>query len=163
MEEIHRLPNPIAEQKLIQRLWDALQKETGVHIGSQAHSVGEWFWESPMQIGVDVVTSEVQFAMGLTDHFTDIQIKGILGHELAHLALKHGSYQEGTRSHHQDNELDADLWATRMGYGEGLLSALEVYHAEYGHGSTEHPADELRFAAIKEEMKKSLDVVAGMQ
>lgn len=80
---------------------------------------------------------------------------GVMAHEIGHLALGHiPEFQDISLARKQ--ELDADRFATKLGYGKHLIAGFKQQRAIYGDQSNpdaDHPTYSQRIAAIQGWMK----------
>lgn len=153
MLQKHRLLSPSIEHETILGLWDKVQDATGVKVGTDA--TADWqegLMGNKTLVGVYTDSGDLVYALGVTDYLSDFQLEGVLAHELGHYAEPEG------------DEIAADIWAAKHGYGPQLISALQemgnVYPGVPGDSDGIHPADDLRIAVIRQ---NSLDTVGSLR
>ncbi len=156
MKDNHRLASPRAENELLRGIWRRLQKETGINAGDSVNPDEYLTVSNPVQAGVKVGTTNVVYAMGITDHLSDEELTGVLAHELGHVDLD----RRGIRGDSTQHEGYADAFAAKHGYGEALISALKTAQAFWGDSDDEsdgvHEGNRTRIEFIR---RNSLDTV----
>ena len=101
-----------------------------------------------------LVPDSVQFTSGVLKLIVKGSLKGLLAHELGHYVLKQAPGFIWDAPDYQ-KELDADNYATGLGYGEELIKDDEDKIIRWGDNNTgDHPTFLARINNMKQTEKK---------
>lgn len=82
--------------------------------------------------GIHSITKEIAifFTPGATTNYPQDKFKAILAHEVGHVVLGHVEDFTYDRAKQRGRELDADAFAGRLGYADGLIEVFTHSHLQ---------------------------------